>query len=44
MAEPIFVFGGAWALTAYGAYEMYEVVSVGRTTLAAVGPARPVHR
>jgi len=29
----IFVFGGAWALTAYGAYEMYQVVSVGRTTL-----------
>ncbi|MFC0283332.1 glucans biosynthesis glucosyltransferase MdoH [Camelimonas abortus] len=26
------VFGGAFALTAYGAYEMYEVVSVSRTT------------
>ncbi|WP_346364094.1 glucans biosynthesis glucosyltransferase MdoH [Bosea sp. (in: a-proteobacteria)] len=28
----IFVFGGAWALTAYGAWEMYHVVSVSRTT------------
>jgi membrane glycosyltransferase len=27
-----FVFGGAWALTAYGAWEMYHVVSVSRTT------------
>jgi membrane glycosyltransferase len=26
------VFGGAWALTGYGAYEMYHVVSVSRTT------------
>jgi membrane glycosyltransferase len=29
----IFVFGGAALLTAYGAREMYEVVSVSRTTL-----------
>jgi membrane glycosyltransferase len=28
----IFVFGGALALTFYGAYEMYAVVSVSRTT------------
>lgn len=28
----LFVFGGAWALTAYGAWEMYNVVSVSRTT------------
>ncbi len=28
----VFVFGGAWALTAYGAFEMYHVVSVSRTT------------
>jgi membrane glycosyltransferase len=28
----IFVFGVAWALTAYGAWEMYHVVSVSRTT------------
>jgi membrane glycosyltransferase len=28
-----FVFGGALALTAYGAYEMYQVVSVSRTTI-----------
>ena len=28
----IFVFGGDWALTAYGAWEMYHVVSVSRTT------------
>src|ERR671917_179962 len=28
-----FVFGGAAALTVYGAYEMYEVVSVGAVTL-----------
>ena len=28
-----FVFGGAAALTAYGAYEMYQVVSVSRTTV-----------
>ena len=27
------VFGGAAALTAYGAYEMYQVVSVSRTTV-----------
>lgn len=27
-----FVFGGAWVLTAYGAWEMYHVVSVSRTT------------
>lgn len=27
------VFGGAWALTGYGAWEMYNVVSVSRTTL-----------
>ncbi len=26
------VFGGAWLLTGYGAYEMYHVVSVSRTT------------
>lgn len=30
--ERLFVFGGAWALTAYGAWEMYHVVSVSRTT------------
>ena len=29
----LFVFGGAAALTAYGAREMYEVVSVSRTTV-----------
>jgi membrane glycosyltransferase len=29
----LFVFGGAAALTAYGAYEMYQVVSVSRTTV-----------
>jgi membrane glycosyltransferase len=29
----IFVFGGALLLTAYGAYEMYQVVSVSRTTV-----------
>jgi membrane glycosyltransferase len=28
----LFVFGGAAALTAYGAWEMYQVVSVSRTT------------
>ena len=28
----LFVFGGGFALTAYGAYEMYHVVSVSRTT------------
>ena len=28
----VFVFGGAAALTAYGAWEMYQVVSVSRTT------------
>src|SRR4051812_16746990 len=28
-----FVFGGALLLTAYGAYEMYQVVSVSRTTV-----------
>jgi membrane glycosyltransferase len=29
----LFVFGGALLLTAYGAYEMYQVVSVSRTTV-----------
>ena len=29
----MFVFAGAAALTAYGAYEMYQVVSVSRTTV-----------
>lgn len=29
----LFVFGGAFLLTAYGAYEMYQVVSVSRTTV-----------
>jgi membrane glycosyltransferase len=29
----LFVFGGALALTGYGAYEMYQVVSVSRTTV-----------
>jgi len=29
----ILVFGGALALTAYGAWEMYQVVSVSRTTI-----------
>jgi membrane glycosyltransferase len=29
----LFVFGGALVLTAYGAYEMYQVVSVSRTTV-----------
>lgn len=29
----LFVFGGAIALTAYGAWEMYNVVSVARTTV-----------
>ncbi len=28
----LFVFGGAWVLTGYGAWEMYNVVSVSRTT------------
>ncbi len=28
----LFVFGGAFLLTAYGAWQMYEVVSVNRTT------------
>lgn len=28
----LFVFGGGLALTAYGAWEMYSVVSVSRTT------------
>ncbi len=32
-----FVFGGAAALTAYGAYEMYAVVSVSRTTVLQYG-------
>src|SRR5215203_1848107 len=32
-AARTFVFGGAAALTAWGAYEMYEVVSVSRTTV-----------
>jgi membrane glycosyltransferase len=32
-----FVFGGAALLTAYGAYEMYAVVSVSRTTLLQYG-------
>jgi membrane glycosyltransferase len=32
-AERLFVFGGALALTLYGAYEMYQVVSVSRTTI-----------
>jgi membrane glycosyltransferase len=32
-AARTFVFGGAAALTAWGAYEMYEVVSVSRTTI-----------
>ncbi|VFU08050.1 Glucans biosynthesis glucosyltransferase H [Methylocella tundrae] len=29
----LFIFGGGFALTAYGAYEMYEVVAVGGVTL-----------
>src|SRR6478735_1456631 len=29
----LFVFGGALLLTAYGTYEMYQVVSVSRTTV-----------
>jgi len=29
----LFVFGGALLLTAYGTYEMYQVVSVSRTTI-----------
>src|SRR5256885_4192678 len=29
----LFVFGGAAALTPYGAYEMYQVLSVSRTTI-----------
>ncbi|WP_112663479.1 glucans biosynthesis glucosyltransferase MdoH [Microvirga flavescens] len=29
----LFVFGGALALTVYGTYEMYQVVSVSRTTI-----------
>src|SRR5919107_402596 len=29
----LLVFGGALLLTAYGAYEMYQVVSVSRTTI-----------
>ena len=33
----VFVFGGAALLTAYGAYEMYEVVSVSRTTVLQYG-------
>src|ERR1700691_2488310 len=32
-AARLFVFGGALALTAYGAYEMYRVVRVGVVTL-----------
>ena len=36
----LFVFGGAAALTAYGAYEMYQVVSVSRTTVLQWRPAR----
>jgi membrane glycosyltransferase len=32
-AARFFVFGAAFLLTAYGAYEMYQVVSVSRTTL-----------
>lgn len=35
--QRLFVFGGAAALTAYGAYEMYQVVSVSRTTLLQYG-------
>jgi membrane glycosyltransferase len=31
--ERLFVFGGAAALTVYGAYEMYQVVSVGAVTV-----------
>jgi membrane glycosyltransferase len=31
--QRLFVFGGGLALTAYGAYEMYQVVSVSRTTI-----------
>ena len=38
----LFVFGGALLLTAYGSYEMYQVVSVSRTTVR-VGAARPLH-
>ena len=29
----LFVFGGGLLLTAYGTYEMYQVVSVSRTTV-----------
>src|SRR5690349_21687778 len=29
----LFVFGGSLLLTAYGTYEMYQVVSVSRTTI-----------
>ena len=29
----LFVFGGALILTAYGTYEMYQVVSISRTTI-----------
>jgi membrane glycosyltransferase len=32
-AARLFVFGGAALLTAYGAYQMYQVVSVSRTTI-----------
>ena len=31
--QRLFVFGGALILTGYGAYEMYQVVSVSRTTV-----------
>ncbi len=31
--QRLLVFGGAFALTAYGTYEMYQVVSVSRTTM-----------
>ena len=40
----LFVFGGAAALTAYGAYEMYQVVSVSRTTVLQWVLLAPVHR
>ena len=38
------VFGGALALTAYGAYQMYKVVGVGTHDRARMGDGRPVRR
>ena len=38
----VIVFGGAFALTAYGADQMYKVVEVGTITAARMGDGRPL--